>query len=205
MPSWMLARLNRETVVHHAAADADRSSPLTAIASDRGYRDFLGRIYGFEAPLEAAFAAVPALADLVDLRARSAVRLLRCDLAALGVDDPTTLPRCRAIPPFRIAAEALGWMYVVERNALLHGTVRRHLEKRLPAPLAAAGHYLANSERTVGSRMTELGIALDHSAHCLRVAAQIVDAAKTAFRRQRHWFNQVVLPPHETTTPTRVA
>jgi heme oxygenase len=196
MPSWMLARLKRETEMHHAAADADRSAPLTTLVTAPGYREFLTRIYGFEAPLEAAFAVTPGLGDLIDLRSRTSVRLLRADLLALGIADTEAIPQCRSIPPFRIAAEALGWMYVVERNALLHGTVRRHLDKRIPSQLAVAGSYLSNGERAVGARTNELGIALDHSAHCLRVAAQIVEAAKVAFRRQRHWFNQVV-PPSE--------
>src|SRR5438105_10937949 len=136
MPSWMLARLKRETELHHSAADADRSWPLTPALTTPGYRDYLTRVFGFEAPLEAAFATLRGLGGLIDLRSRTSIRALRADLAALGIPDPIAIPLCRSIPAFRIPAEALGWMYVVERNALLHGTIRRHLDRRLPHQLA---------------------------------------------------------------------
>jgi heme oxygenase len=95
------------------------------------------------------------------------------------------------VAPFRAATDALGWTYVLERNAILHGVLRRYLE-RVHAPLAKAGAYLAGNERATGSRMRELGRVLDTVAQTEQIADRIVDAANTAFRCQHHWFGKVV-------------
>ena len=49
------------------------------------------------------------------------------------------MPRCSTVFPFRTPAEALGWIYVVERNTLLHAVVERHLRSRMPDVLKTAG------------------------------------------------------------------
>lgn len=188
----MLLRLQRETHIHEGAADEDRLQLLAAVSPER-YAAFLCRIWGFEAPLEAVFARTSGLADVVDLRGRTQIKLLRADLAALGVTSPSTLPCCRTIPNLHLA-DALGWMYAIEHNALLHGQLRRHLEKRLPKQLASAGSYLAGGERTVTSRRVELGLALDKTAITSDIAKQIGEAARVAFQHQRQWFRAVASP-----------
>lgn len=194
MQSPALARLEQETRVHHAAADNDRITLLTSPSSLEAYRRFLASVYGFESPVEAAVQMTPGLADVLDLRERSGPKLLRSDLVALGIADPGALPRCTSVVPFRAAAEALGWLYVLERDSMLHGVLRRHLEHRLGDSFARACAYLAGNERAAGVRMRELGRALDRVARAPAVADRVVDAACAAFRCQRAWFARAVMP-----------
>ncbi len=192
MPSRMLARLNRETHPHHAIADSDRLQ-LLSTATPETYARCLGRIWGFEAPVEAALARTHGLGDLIDLRGRTHIRRLRADLAALGVTSPSALPCSRTVPVLQIP-DALGWIYVIEHNAQLHGELRRYLEKRLPRQLATAGTYLSAEDRPIGARLSELGTAFDEVARDPEHAARIVSAAGLAFARQRQWFAQATSP-----------
>ncbi|MBA3453501.1 MAG: hypothetical protein H0T42_10450 [Deltaproteobacteria bacterium] len=190
--SPMLVRLNRETQSHQAAADQDRMQLLGAVSPDQ-YATFLGRIWGFEAPVEAMLVRTAAIAELVDVRARAHIRMLRADLAALGVTSPSSLPSCRTIPSFQIA-DALGWIFAIEHNAQMNGQLRRHLAKRIPRQLSSAGSYLSEGERSVGPRMLELGRALDLVARKGEIANRVVDAARAAFQHQNQWFRAVAMP-----------
>ena len=183
--SWMLARLKRNAQSEHVAANIDRLSPLHLPPSADAYRDYLVRIFGFEAPVEAAVAATPGVAELLNLEGRSHIRYLKADLAGLGVTNVEEVPLCRAVPRFVSAAEALGWLYVVEHNATLHAQVRRHIDKRLGTVASA---YLAAGEQQGPARVQELGVVLDRFAREPQAARQVVEAVKLAFRRQRQWF-----------------
>ena len=192
--SWMLSRVNRETRVHHQLADNDRLALLSAGADRVKYVGMLSRIFGFEAPVEAAVTMAPGLDQLLDVRDRSSLRLLRADLQALGVFDASQLPRCTSVAPLRDAADALGWMYVVERNTLMHGMIERHLRGRMPEVLKTAGSYLAGQQRSNGQRLRDLGTAMDRMAKDPACAARIVSAAKTAFRIQHGWYDAALRP-----------
>lgn len=194
MQSWVLGRLDHETRPRHAQADSDRLCLMTSHATPAGYRGFLARVYGFEAPVGAAIQMTPGVRDVLDLRGRGHLRLLVSDLAALGISTLEAVPRCAGGFPFRTVEDALGWTYVIERNMLLHGILRRHLEKRLPEEIARGGAYLAGNERAVGARMRELGAALDVVAKRPGYVDRIIAAAHAAFRCQRHWFAEVVPP-----------
>lgn len=194
MQSRALVRLDKETRVFHAAAHDERLSLMTSPSSLEAYRRFLARVYGFEAPVETAVQMTPRLGEVLDLRGRTGPRLLRSDLVALGVWDPGALDRCTSVAPFRGAPEALGWLYVLERDAMLHGILFRHLERRLGDAFTRACAYLAGNERAAGSRMRELGRALDVVASAPQVADRVVDAACAAFRCHRAWFARAVLP-----------
>ena len=191
--SWMLARLNRETETCHRIADRDRMAMLSAPPTVESYLGYLVRIYGFEAPVESAFAMTHGLDEWIDLQARMQSKLLRADLAALGVTEPTRLPRCTNVFPFRHVAAALGWMYAVDRNMLFHGIIAGHLRRRLPGELEIAGAYLAMQERSAGTRWRELGAALDRAARTPAIADHIVQSASLAFRCQHAWY-QLALP-----------
>jgi heme oxygenase len=192
--SWMLARLNRETQHHHLLADNDRLAMLGSAPDREGYTSFLARVYGFEAPVEAALRRTEHLHEWIDLRDRAHPRLLRADLQALGVADPNQLPRCSMVLPFRHPAEALGWAYAVERNTLLHGVIERHLRGRMPGVLERAGSYLIGRQRSNALRFRDLGAALDRMAKDAACAERIVDGARAAFRAQHGWYD-VALPP----------
>jgi heme oxygenase len=193
--SWMLARLNRETHRQQITADADRLSLLMTPVTVESYGSFLRRVYGFEAPVEAALVMTPDLAQVVDVRGRVGLRLLRSDMTALGIVDPRLTPRCSTISAFRGVPEALGWMYVIDRNTLLNGQLQRHLQTQLPAQLEHAGSYLMSFERSATTRWRELGNALDRFAKSPAHAERIANAAKAAFRYQRFWYEDR-LPSH---------
>jgi len=192
--SWVLARVDHQTRLRHSIADADRLAPITAGVTADGYRQFLQRVYGFEAAVESSIQLTPGLGEIVDLRSRVQLRLLKSDLTALGITNFARLPRCRSVTLFRTQHEALGWMYVLDRNVRLHGVLRRHLEKQIPAQLASAGTYLLGNDRAAGSRLRELGDALDSVAKTPEDADRIVVAAHAAFRCQRHWFAEMMPP-----------
>jgi heme oxygenase len=183
--SWMLQRLQRETTPHHITAETDRLSILTDTVEPARYRAYLSSIFGFEAPIEAAFALTPGMDDIVDLRARSHIRLLRSDLRALGVEDPSTLPKTAVRLRDRI--DALGWIYVLQQNTLLHGLIARHLRTHIPVVMTTAGSYLAGYYCS-GARQRELGAALDRCARSIASADRIVSAVKNAYRVQHGWY-----------------
>lgn len=182
----MLSRLKRETQSLHHAANADRLQPIADVV---GYARYLERIWGFEAPVEAAFARTTGLGEVVDLRGRTQIKLLRADLAAVGMRMPSSLPCCRNIPALSIA-DALGWMYAVEHNALHHAALKKQLAKRMPSMIATASSYLSGGERSAAARQAELGIALDAFARDSPLVERIVEAAKLAFSFQRQWYGQ---------------
>ena len=189
----MLGKLKQETRFHHSSANADRLSLLTTATDLDSYRSYLIRIYGFEAPVESAFLMTQGLADVIDLRARTKIRLLKHDLQSLGVVDTAHLPRC-TVSPLRGVPEALGWMYAIDHNALVHGLVRRHVAQRLPFDQAQIALYLSAYEYESGARWSELGVALDRIGTAPQTVERIVAAANLAFRRQRHWY-ELALPP----------
>jgi heme oxygenase len=181
----MLIRLALETKSHHASADADR---LTLLEDDvptaERYRTFLETVYGFEASYERALIQTPGLEPRL-VRECSRLVLLERDLRALGTTNLDALPR-PVIAAFRDEAHALGWIYAVERNTLLHGLVRRHLWRALPSTLDRAGSYLG-AYPTPGARYRELGVDLEAGAR-RAIPSQIVEGANAAFACQRLWF-----------------
>jgi len=184
----MLARLDRETGEHHADSvrgwtrlvDGDQ------VARDEYIRQLV-MTYGFEAPYEAACQYTPGLAQTIDLRGRWRSGLIAQDLLALGwKPDEITRVRCHSVSPFQDAAEALGWMYAVERATLCHLDVRDELVSRF-VDLSRACAYLGAYERAVSRRWSELGVAIDQLAASRRVSDRILAAACEAFAKLREW------------------
>lgn len=187
-PSWMLVRLELETRAHTAGADADRLTLLDD-ASPTRYRQYLCRTLGFEAAFEDKLARMHDLDPQIQ-KLRGMTGRLRADLRALGMTDPQidSLPRC-TVPLQKTAPQALGWIYVLERNSLVHGLIRRHLATRLPREVTVATTYLAMHDGKPGTRYRELGVVLDHVARSSPYApGAIVSAAHEAFRLQRQWY-----------------
>ena len=185
-PRAVLTRIDDRTSAPGADADAQRLLLLAAPANLATYRAFLARLYGFEAPVEIALQMTSGLTDVIDLRARIHTRLLRSDLAALGIVDATTISRCRHIPRFHSVPEALGWMYVIERGRMLHSILHRHIQETLPALASSAATYLG-SERTAARRMRELGATLESVVRSDDDVDDVLDAAHGAFRAQASW------------------
>jgi len=181
--------INEKTRSHHAAVDASWLDLLVPAVTAADYRRQLAHVYGFEAPLEAALAATPLLGSTAELQRRARSGLLAQDLLALQYTPAqlAALPQCR-IASFRGVAEALAWMYVMERSTSLHSPVQRHLTSRMPE-LASACSYLTTSGRLVTSRWDELGLMLDTVARSSQIHEQILAATQDAFRCAIDWFH----------------
>lgn len=136
-------RINMETRVHHSEADAPWLDLIAREPTRFRYTAHLVATYGFEAPIEASLALTPRLVDIVHLRQRSRTGAIVQDLLALGLTPSkiARLPQCSQIEPFLDPAEALGWLYVVERATLLHDTLLRNLHERMPD--ISTWHYLS--------------------------------------------------------------
>jgi heme oxygenase len=182
----MLVRVALETTIHHAAADEDRLTALDIETVD-DYLAVLTRIYGFETEVEAALDKVTDL-DAAFVRDRAKAARLHQDLTVLGMtpDDIVPLPKISTIS-IRSAAQALGWMFVLERHTLLAGLIRRHVVRALGEEILPATSYLAAYGDTPGARFRAFGAALCAYAHTFPPAA-IVLAANEAFRAQRQWY-----------------
>ena len=156
------------------------------------YVMYLERVYGFETPIEIAFARTSGLEQVIDLRGRQELRLLRCDLNALGVIDPSATLRSTRVAPFPGIPEALGWMFVVDRSAQLNQQLHAALSSsELARQLAIAGSYLGSCVRGE-SRRAELAEALDRVC---RTPDRAIHAAKRALRCQQLWFEHRAPPP----------
>lgn len=184
--SRMLLRLEIETRAQHPAADHPWLELMSRDASRGHYLDHLITTYGFEAPVEAALALTPYISDVIHLRPRARSGFIVEDLLALGLTPSqiARLPQCH-VAPFREPAEALGWLYVLERATLLHDTVRSYMMLRLPS--VGAWSYLSAYRDVVDARWQELGHALDAYAVTLACGDAIVAAAHAAFACQQDW------------------
>lgn len=174
----MLVRLALDTSIHHQQADDDRLSAIE-IRSGHAYCTFLQRVYGFEAAVEAAIAGTGI--EPMFTHGRFKADHLRSDLAALGARVPD-LPRAEIA--IRHPAQAMGWLFVLERHTLLSGLVRRHIQRTLGEPPV---DYLSAYGETPGIRFRALGEALGIYAQ-RHTPRAIVAGASEAFRAQRSWY-----------------
>lgn len=152
------------------------------------YQALLVLAYGFEAPLDSAFRYTPGLSTLVDLRSRARTGLLAQDLMRLGLTGSQIAQLPQRFTTFSTTAEALGWLYVVERATLVQGSARRHLIQRLPE-LTCATSYLQAYDGVTSLRWSELGAAFDAVATAPSVTRQLIRAATDGFRAMRDWFH----------------
>jgi heme oxygenase len=191
-PSWMLSRVARETLQYHAAADADRLALMNA-ESLRDYLAYLVCIYGLESPVElAVYRLFDRESSVGGLRMR--MGRLHDDLLSLGMTsyEISTAARC-TWNPVRTRAEAFGWLFAIERSALLSGLIRRYLASQLPAAALTGGRYLDAYASTAGDRLRILGDFMSEQAGRGAVQPEaIVDAATRAFNVQRQWYGRVV-------------
>jgi heme oxygenase len=196
----MLAHLAQQTRPHQVGADADRLAILERErVTDDHYRTYLAKIYCFEAPFEAALIATDGV-DAAFVRRFARSHWLAADLEALSI---AARPLGRIEPiRYESAADALGWMYIVHRNTLVHGLVLRYLARKLPEPIRIASAYLASTEGCAGAMLRELGSRLDATARRASIAERIVAAADDALRLQRQWYSCDLLTPRPAIAPT---
>jgi heme oxygenase len=181
----MLARLDAETRSYHASADELWRELMEGASIPATYMHHLVRVYGFEAPLEAALAYTPGLSHVIDVRGRVRSGFIVRDLLELGISAAkiAELSQCM-IAPFASVTEALGWMYVSERTALRHDAVRCYLVARFPQ-LAGATTFLASAS---DARWKEFAGALEPYVRTRAQQRQVLGGAQDAFRCMLEWF-----------------
>lgn len=190
MPSGgtTLALLDRETRALHVEADRGWGRLLRDSSTTRD--DYLHQLtvtYGFESAYEAACSYTPGVGQAIDLRGRWRAGLIAQDLLALGCTaHDVEAMRCYSLPPFQDAAEALAWMYVVERPTAVHEDVRDELVSRF-VDFARATTYLGAYEGAVSKRRAELGIALDQLCVSDKVCKRVIEAARAGFHALIEW------------------
>lgn len=168
-------------------ADAQWLGLMVPSVRKPDYTRQLIAVYGFEAPLEAALRYTPGLNSLVDLRAHARTGLLVQDLMRLGVGPGRIAGLPQRFTMFSSPAEALGWMYVIERATLLHGSARRFLTSHL-SELVSASSYLAAYDGVTGDRWSDLGGALDAVAATPAGKRQLLRAADQGYEALAQWF-----------------
>jgi heme oxygenase len=192
MVSKALLRLDLETRRHHVLVDEGWLRLQRPSVTRATYIEQLATTYGFEAPLEAAFAYTPGLKSMIDLRARSRAGLLAQDLFALGVKpvELGTLPQCSPVVSFATPIEALGWMYVTERSTLFHDLVRDYVNERIPDAFDACS-YLAAYSGIAPMRWAQLGEVLDRVVNTDELRDELVAAAFAGLQCMLAWRHEV--------------
>jgi heme oxygenase len=187
--SATLVRVNVETAVDHAMADEPLVELLRGDVTRDDYVEFLIGAHGFDGAVESALWYTRGLSTYIDPRSFARAGLIAQDLLFLGYEplEITGLPTYPAVP-CASPAEALGWLYVIERASRLHLQVRHHLVANLPE-LAPATAYLRAADLAVGARWNSLAAAMDRVAATFRVSA-ILDGARAGFRAKAAWHSR---------------
>lgn len=179
--SSVLMRLNVATRRWHALVDDPWLRLLQPGMRRVDYRAELVRMYGFQAPLDGACAYTPRLVQ------RPRAGLIAQDLMSLGMSpiEISRLAQCPQITMFDEPLEALGWLYVVERMALLHERIARPLASALELGRATA--YISAHGGQVGTGWHRFGLLLARLAPEREQANRVIAAAHTGFECLSHW------------------
>lgn len=158
----ILDRLQAATEQQSAKVDAGALEIVDSCTLE-AFRDYLVRCYGFEAPLESACVMHASLTGH-NATTRPRTRYIAQDLVELGV-PPQKLLELQPCPlqPFRDLGQALGWLYVAERNVVTNSLCHRHLAARDP-DLAARASYLNCYGSNTAARWRAFGISLERVA-----------------------------------------
>jgi heme oxygenase len=183
----VLEKLQSETELQSNVVEADALRFVDKCSFEH-YREYLMRCYGFEAPLESACAINAALARHI-ATSLPRTRYIAQDLVDLGF-PPERLLELKSCPlqPFRDLSEALGWVYVAERNVMTNSLCHRHLVERAPE-LAARASYLNCYGAGTAARWRAFGIALERAA-AKADPERITEAAVGAFDFLHRWLQE---------------
>ncbi len=178
-------RLNLVTRHCHADVDEPWLDLLRSTVTRTDYLGQLVRTFGFVAPFEAACRYTPG----IDGRQLSRAGLIAQDLLTLGLAPAqvSSVPQCLSITSFSSAAEALGWMYVVQRATLLQDGIRKHLLRYLPG-IQGACAYLTAFDGRVNDHWNTFGRMLERAGEKPEAADEIIAAANAGFACAQRWF-----------------
>jgi heme oxygenase len=144
-------------------------------------------VYAFEAAVALCVSTIAGMTDAL-AGARARIGRLRADLVALGLSEIDIAALPRAAVDVRTTSDGFGWAFVVERQILLAGLIRRFLASQLREAFSRARSYF-DTHADGGARFREFGTALNESL--MRSATrpdEILAAARRGFEAQFHWY-----------------
>lgn len=180
----ILARLRAETRPYHDALELNEFNQALAAGtpSEAATRRFLGKMYGFLVPYEAALRAhATALGPDWEVAERQRSPLILEDLRV----PASQLPPCPAMPPLATLPQLLGAMYVIEGSTLGGQVLARQLAK---AGLDL-GRYFTGYGTLTGPRWKAFCQLLGAAA-TPATEADIVESASLTFQHLTTWLNQ---------------
>lgn len=189
-PRGLLARLQAETRPDHDAIeqllDLTRSGMTLA-----AYRHTLERFYGFYLPLEDQLCAIGGWPERgLDLGERLKAPLLAADLAALGLDAPSNLPTCEALPDLADVTAAFGCLYVLEGATLGGQVISRSIRSIIGDRPEAGGLFFHGYGERTGAMWRAFREALTACTVNEDTHDGVVVAASATFRALRRWCEQ---------------
>ncbi len=186
----LLERLRERTGPWHRRLEAELSL-LTPGSDEHVYARYLGKLWGFHAPIEQALSLVTGLERTgLSVERRVKCPALVADLVALGLTrvELTRLPRCGFAPQPTDVPSALGCMYVLEGATLGGQVVCRELRRRMPRVLERASSYFTIYGAETGARWREFTRVLGERPGDAREEAAVVEAACVTFQGLHRWL-----------------
>jgi heme oxygenase (biliverdin-IX-beta and delta-forming) len=179
------ARLRAATDPAHRALEASLDWQARVATLD-GYRDLLGRLYGFHAVWESAIAA--GLADESFLAPRRRLALVASDLDHLGLPPSaiTALPK-PVSPMLDGPAAATGALYVLEGSTLGGQLIGRHIAKLHGFSSAGLAYYRAHGP-AAGAMWAAFRKRLEIFGDDPVAEAALTGAAVSTFSAMRAWL-----------------
>ena len=197
----ILKRLKTATSATHTALE-DQLPLMNVDLSREEYRQFVGRFFGFYAPLEVQLMASPHWQQLAfDYTPRQKTPRLAKDLLALGstATDLAAMRRCTDLPDCTTPEQLLGCLYVIEGATLGGRSITRHLQNQLGLTPESGGAFFDGYCAQTGSHWKafctmlsenadrQMGNSADHFSVDSRHAA-IVAGANQTFETLTHWL-----------------
>ncbi len=185
-----LQRLKLATRDRHSALE--RQLPLLdPTLSHEAYRQFLGRFFGYYAPLEARLDVSPWWGQIgLDYAERRKTPGLAQDLIALGI-APAALarvPPCRELPDLASSARLLGCLYVIEGATLGGQIITRHLHTHLGLTPRSGAAFFSGYGAQTGSRWKAFGAQLTAYVQHSGGDDEIIDGANQTFATIDRWL-----------------
>lgn len=184
-----LRQLKAATADLHAEAER-HVRILDPDATEATYTRYLGRMFGFHAPLEDRFAVHrELLAAGFDASARRKQGWLRADLSALGV-RPDDLPRCPRLPDLDGLARGLGAAYVVEGSTLGGRFILTRMHGRLGHLRGRATGFLEGYGAATGPLWRRFAELAESALAAPEARAAAIAAARDTFVALTAWLEE---------------
>lgn len=186
----ILQRLREETQESHKRLESRLDLLERALALD-GYRDLLGRFYGFYVPVETQLDRLcqNTLPDL-QFPQRRKIHWLIQDLKALGWTgrQVEALPLCGVLPTLALFPQALGCLYVLEGSTLGGQIISRHLHSVHGIDAETGAAFFRSYGSHVGAMWRAFGAAITSYEAGQEEETMIIRAACETFATLETWL-----------------